>query len=53
RQLVNFGIYTCNWTKMDLKFKKLLLLTMQMNNANRMVIKASPKKVINLQLFAS
>ncbi|KAF0712197.1 odorant receptor 46a-like [Aphis craccivora] len=53
RQLVNFGIYTCNWTKMDLKFKKLLLLTMQMNNANRMVIKASPKKVINLQLFAN
>jgi len=36
---------------MDIKFKKLLLLAMQMNNANNLVIKASPKKFINLQLF--
>ncbi|CAH1736833.1 unnamed protein product [Aphis gossypii] len=53
RESVNYSIYSCNWTKMDLKFKKLLLLTMQMNDANRMVIKASPRKIINLQLFAS
>ncbi|KAE9531902.1 hypothetical protein AGLY_010104 [Aphis glycines] len=53
RELVNYSIYCCNWTKMDLKFKKLLLLTLQMNDANRMVIKASPRKIINLQLFAS
>ncbi|CAH1736831.1 unnamed protein product [Aphis gossypii] len=53
RESVNFNIYCCNWTKMNLKFKKLLLLTMQMNDANRMGIKASPKKIINLQLFAS
>ncbi|CAH1736829.1 unnamed protein product [Aphis gossypii] len=52
RELVNYSIYCCNWTKMDLKFKKLLLLTLQMNDANRMGIKASPKKIINLQLFA-
>jgi len=38
---------------MNLKFKKLLLLSMQMNDANQMLIKASPKKIINLQLFAS
>ncbi|XP_026807158.1 odorant receptor 46a-like [Rhopalosiphum maidis] len=53
RELVNFSIYSCNWTKMDLKFKKLLLFTMRMNDANQMVIKASPKKIINLQLFAN
>lgn len=36
---------------MDLKFKKLVLLTMEMNNANQSVIRASPKKIINLQLY--
>lgn len=38
---------------MTLKEKKLLLLAMQMNSANQLQIKASPKKLINLQLFAS
>eukprot|EP00102_Acyrthosiphon_pisum_P024879 XP_016662089.1 PREDICTED: uncharacterized protein LOC107884465 [Acyrthosiphon pisum] len=52
-QSVNTGIYSCDWTKMDIQFKKLLLLTMQMNNANNLVIKASPKKIVNLQLFAN
>uniref|UniRef100_A0A2S2PVC2 Uncharacterized protein n=1 Tax=Schizaphis graminum TaxID=13262 RepID=A0A2S2PVC2_SCHGA len=53
RELVNFSIYSCNWTKMDLKFKNLLLCTLRMNDANQMVIKATPKKIINLQLFAN
>lgn len=53
RQSVNTSIYSCDWTKMDVQFKKLLLLTMQMNNANDLVIKASPIKIINLQLFAN
>ncbi|XP_026805373.1 odorant receptor 2a-like [Rhopalosiphum maidis] len=53
RELVNFSIYSCNWTEMNLKFKKLLLFTLRMNDANQMVIKASPKKIINLQLFAN
>jgi len=38
---------------MDIQLKKLLLFTMQMNNANNEVIKASPKKIVNLQLFAN
>lgn len=38
---------------MDLKFQKLILLAMYMNNANQLMIKASPKKIVNLQLFAS
>ncbi|CAH1737132.1 uncharacterized protein LOC114119371 [Aphis gossypii] len=50
---VNTSIYSCNWTKMDVKFKKLLFLTMQMNNANNLMIKASPKKIVNQQLFAN
>jgi hypothetical protein len=38
---------------MDLKFKKLLLLTMRMNDANNLMIKVSPKKVVNLQMFTN
>jgi len=38
---------------MDVKFKKLLLLAMRMNDANQIVLKVSPKKIINLQLFAN
>jgi len=46
-------MYCSNWMMMDLKFQKLLLLAMRMNNADHIAIKASPKKIINLQLFAN
>jgi len=36
---------------MDLKFKKLLLLSMQMNDADKLMIKATPTKIVNLELF--
>jgi len=38
---------------MDLRFKKLLLLAMKLNNANQLKIKATPNKIVNLQLFSS
>jgi len=38
---------------MDIKFKKLLLLAMKLNNANQLKMKATPNKVVNLQLFSS
>ncbi|VVC31899.1 Olfactory receptor, insect [Cinara cedri] len=53
RESTNFAIYSCNWTEMDVKFQKLLLLAMCMNNANKLLIRASPKKTINLQFFSS
>lgn len=31
----------------------MMLFAMRMNNANKLMLKASPKKIINLQLFAS
>lgn len=38
---------------MDMKFKKFLLFTMRMNDANQLKIKTSYTKIVNLQLFAS
>lgn len=37
---------------MDLKFKKLALLAMRMNDCSQLMIRITPKKVINMQLFA-
>jgi len=44
-------MYCSNWTMMDLKYKKLLLLSMRMNDALNVMIKVTPKKMINLNFF--
>ncbi|XP_060842462.1 uncharacterized protein LOC132922785 [Rhopalosiphum padi] len=53
KESVHFGMYNCNWTSMNLRSKKMLLLSMQLNNANKLMIKITPKKIINLQFFNS
>ncbi|XP_060852557.1 uncharacterized protein LOC132930615 isoform X2 [Rhopalosiphum padi] len=51
---VHFGMYNSgNWTSMNLRSKKMLLLSMQLNNANEFMIKLTPRKIVNLQLFNS
>jgi hypothetical protein len=50
----HFGMYSCkNWTSMNLRWKKILLLSMQLKNANEFMIKLTPRKIVNLQLFNS
>lgn len=53
KEYVKFGMYSCNWTAMNLKTRKLLLLAMRVEDANKLMIKSTPKKIINLQLFNS
>lgn len=53
REDVNYRIYCCDWTAMNLRYKKLMILTMRMNDAIKMTIRATPVKTINLQLFVS
>ncbi|CAI6361908.1 unnamed protein product [Macrosiphum euphorbiae] len=48
---LNFGLYSSNWTEMDLKFKKILFLAMSMNSTHMKVMKLSPKSIINLEMF--
>lgn len=50
---MNFSLYSCNWTPMELEFKKLLLLTMKMNESNKLNIKLTAKILINMELFAT
>ncbi|XP_025421655.1 odorant receptor 46a [Sipha flava] len=49
---VNFGLYSSDWTAKDLKFKKTLLLVMNMNSAHNRLMKIKPESVVNLELFA-
>lgn len=49
---MNFALYSCNWTSMDLKFKKLVLLAMRMNESNKLNIRLTAKVLVNLELFA-
>lgn len=48
-----FGMYSSNWTEMNLKFKKLLSLSIIADSANESTIKITPKKIVNLQLYTS
>ncbi|XP_015367764.1 PREDICTED: odorant receptor 22c-like [Diuraphis noxia] len=52
RSTVNFGLYSCDWTNKDLKFKKTVLLAMSMNSAHKKVMKLSPNSIVNLEMFS-
>lgn len=52
KESVAFGMYSCHWTTEDLKFQKLLLLSMRMNNTNKLKIKITEAYVINLKFFS-
>ncbi|CAI6373122.1 unnamed protein product [Macrosiphum euphorbiae] len=48
---VIFALYSSNWTEMDMKCKKLILLTMTLNNANQKKLKFTRTKIVNLEMF--
>ncbi|KAL4119061.1 hypothetical protein QTP88_011930 [Uroleucon formosanum] len=52
RSTVNFGLYSCDWTDKDLKFKKTVLLAMSMNSAHKQVMKLSQNFIVNLAMFS-
>ncbi|CAI6347606.1 unnamed protein product [Macrosiphum euphorbiae] len=52
KESMNFALYNSNWTDMSIKFKKLLLLIMRMNNAENLKMKISMKRMVNMEMFA-
>lgn len=50
---MNFELYSSDWTRMDIKFKKLILLTMLVNESEKTTIRVSMKRVVNMEMFAS
>lgn len=49
---MNFSLYSSNWTDMSIKFKKLLFLTMRVNDAENLKMKISTKSMVNMKMFA-
>ncbi|XP_060877188.1 uncharacterized protein LOC132950023 [Metopolophium dirhodum] len=52
KESMNFALYSSNWTDMSIKFKKLLLLTMRMNDAENLKMKISMNRMVNMEMFA-
>ncbi|CAI6350149.1 unnamed protein product [Macrosiphum euphorbiae] len=48
---ITFGLYSSNWTEMDIKFQKLILLTMRMANAHQNKLQFTRTKIINMEIF--
>ncbi|XP_050525057.1 uncharacterized protein LOC126896379 [Daktulosphaira vitifoliae] len=46
-----FGVYNSKWTEMNLESKKLVLLTMIMNNSHQSKMKISKYKIVDLTMF--
>ncbi|KAL4083387.1 hypothetical protein QTP88_028711 [Uroleucon formosanum] len=46
-----FALYSSNWTEMDMKCKKLILMTMNLNNADNKKLKFTSTKIVNLEMF--
>ncbi|KAL5235853.1 hypothetical protein ACI65C_003263 [Semiaphis heraclei] len=51
KESIIFSLYSSNWTEMNMKCKKLILLIMQMNNANEIKLKFTRTKIVNLEMF--
>lgn len=49
--MVNLGLFSSNWTEMDLRFKKTMLLAMIMNSCHKRIMKMTPTSIINLEMF--
>nr|UMT69223.1 odorant receptor 24 [Myzus persicae] len=52
KESMNFALYSSNWTAMSVKFKKLLLFTMRMNDAENLKMQISIKRMVNMEMFA-
>ncbi|XP_022167528.1 uncharacterized protein LOC111031756 [Myzus persicae] len=50
---VNFGLYCCDWTSLDIEIKKLILLAMRVNSSNNLTMKVTYTKFIDLPMFAT
>jgi len=50
---MNFALYSSDWTAMSIKYKNMLLFTMRMNDAEKLKLKISLRKIVNLEMFAN
>ncbi|XP_050520917.1 uncharacterized protein LOC126894158 isoform X2 [Daktulosphaira vitifoliae] len=52
KNAMTFAMYSSNWTNKDIKFKKSLLMAMNMNEANFIVMRVTPTQYLNFEMFS-
>lgn len=50
---MNFALYCSDWTDKSINYRKMILFTKRMNNAEKLKLKISLTKIVNLEMFAS
>lgn len=50
---MNFALYSGDWSGKSLKYKKMILNAMQMNSTDKLKLKVTMSRVVNLELFTS
>lgn len=53
KENMNFALYSSDWTETSIQCKKVLLLAMRMNNAEKLKLQVTKKQIVNFQLFTS
>lgn len=53
KESLNFALYSSNWTETSIQSKKVLLLAMRMNNAEKLKLQVTKKQIVNFELFTS
>lgn len=48
-----FSMYSCDWTDQSIQYKKLLHLTMIMNNSNNLNLQMTQRRKFDLEMFTS
>ncbi|XP_050546713.1 uncharacterized protein LOC126908569 isoform X2 [Daktulosphaira vitifoliae] len=52
RNSMIYAIYSCNWTNQNMELKKMLLMAFSMNNGCNIVMRLTPTKFVNIEMFA-
>ncbi|CAI6344614.1 unnamed protein product [Macrosiphum euphorbiae] len=50
---MNFALYSGDWSGKSLKYKKMILNAMQMNSTDKLKLKVTMSRIVNLELFTS
>jgi hypothetical protein len=53
KESLNFALYSSGWTESSIKCKKILLLAMRLNNAEKLKLQITKKQIVNFELFTS
>lgn len=51
KDLLHFALYSGDWSGKSLKYKKMILFAMRMNNADQLKLQITMTRIVNLEMF--